>query len=305
MTERRSPAKVITIVVGILVALALIAAAGLYGYRETTAREAALEQLAEAVELMQRADEVVIEVDEVVRAEIDAELGAKASELTTSVADAERDLRRSIEMLGEARPALPDERTAEADALVRSARARLEMLASARPLLEANTRVARALEAALEGWELLLEGEDLSEQAVTEYNKLTKEAAARSQELNTQAETKLTEARRLLKEAHGILEEAGVDAFVAYVEEKLLLIGLSKQADAAYLAGRPADANKLSDQFNAKEKELVEKIKELPETPAAAIANAYEKIAGDATDEYFRARDEAAKADAALERITQ
>ncbi|MDP2401192.1 MAG: hypothetical protein Q8M66_04370, partial [Actinomycetota bacterium] len=104
--------------------------------------------------------------------------------------------------------------------------------------------------------------------------------------------------------AHAAFPEAGLDAFVKFAEDKIALVGISKQADAAFLAGKLVEANTASDRFNTRDKELVEAAKKLSNTPETAIAAAYERLAGEATTKYFVARDEATKADGALERIT-
>ncbi len=294
-----------TFVAGVLVALALIAAAGVYGYRETTARRVALEQLSEATSLVQDADAIVIEVDEVVRAEITPELGERASEAASRVPDAIAGLRAALERVEDATPALPEERAREGAALAASAVARIDMLDEVGPILSANAAAAAALELARSGWDRVLEGEKLADKAVAEYNKLTRPAVTASRDLSNRAEAKFKQARDQFVAAHAAFAEAGLDAFVTYAEDKIALIGISKQADAAFLAGRSAEANTLSAQFNTREKEIVEKAKKLSETPEAAIAAAYERIAGAATTAYFKARDEATKADANLERVTQ
>jgi hypothetical protein len=292
-------------VVAVIVALGVIVAAGVYGYRETTARRAALDQLAEATTLVLRADETVLATDEIVRAEITTDLASQISEVASDVPEAIGDLRSALDLIGTAKQNLDEERLAEADALAASATARIDMLDLVGPILEVNSKAAGALEPARNAWDRLAKGEELMDKAVAEYNKLTKDAVEASRTLSDQAEVEYKAARDGFAVAHEAFPEAGLDAFVKFAENKIALVGISKQADAAYLAGKLVEANTISDSFNAKDKELVEEAKKLSDTPETAIAAAYERLAGEPTTAYFAARDEATKADAALERVTQ
>lgn len=293
------------IVAAVVVMVALIVTAGVYGFQQASARRIALQQLSEATTLVRDADKVVVEVDEVVRAEITPELSVRASEAASRVPDAIADLRAALELIEDATPALPEEHANEGAALAASAAARIDMLDLADSILKANVAAAAALGPARSGWDHIIAGEKLADQAVAEYNKLTRTAVINSQNLSDKALARYRQARDQFAAAHAAFKEAGLDAFIAYAEEKIALIGISKEADAAFLAGKNVEANKLSERFNAREKEIAEKAKSLPKTPEAAIAAAYDRIASAATAAYFDARDKATKADANLEQVTQ
>jgi len=174
------------------------------------------------------------------------------------------------------------------------------MLEHAEPILDANRKAASALGPATRGWELILEANDLSRSAVEEYNKLTRESVTRSAELTRESNDKVTQASDLFSQAATGFPEADLSMYVEYAEQKAAALAISMQADEAFLANRPAEANTLGDRFNEAEKELAEKARELPDSPAEPIAAAYEDLAGTATESYFQARARATEADARL-----
>ncbi len=293
------------IIVLVIVVLAIAVGAGLYGYRVSTARRAAVEELDKATKLLQSADLVVLEVDDLIRQKLSDEVGAQAGELLEALPDASAELDLALKTLAGAAPDLPGDRISEAEALADSARARQDMLLSARPILEANEKVAAALSPALAAWDLVLEAEKIADQSVAEYNKLTKDSATAAQTLGTQAGQKLTEARTQFAASDKALPGAKLSRFTNYVDEKLKLLELSKKAISSFLAGDNATANEFSNQFNAKDKQISALAKTLPESPSGPIADAYEAMAGVSTDKYNAARDEATKADAELARVTE
>lgn len=293
------------IIAGAVFAVAALVLAGIYVYQEMTNRAAALERLSEATELVRRADAVVIDVDEVVRGAITPELGVEASEAASAAPGAISDLERAQELIGQALPDLPEERAAEARALADSASARIRMLDAAAGILPVNVLAAEALKYARAGWDHLLEGEKLADRAIEEYNKLTRASVSESQRLNTQASERFNLALKEFQAGASAFPDAGIAGFVKYTESKIALIGISAQADAAFLAGRTREANELSVRFNATEQEVMKQLEALPETPEIAIAGAYERLAGPATTTYFEAREEATRADEALNEIVQ
>lgn len=293
------------VIVAVVLGLAAVGAGGWYGYRLSAERSAAQQKLSDATRLVESADKVVIEVDEVVRAEVTAEVGAKAAAAKPKVATATSDLEAALTMIDEAKPGLNEADAAHADALAASAEARVRMLEQAAPILDANAAAGEAIGPSETGWTAMLEGEKLADDAVKEYNKLTKDAVSKSASMTVQAEAKFKTAREEFDAAHQAFPAAGLDIYVQYVDLKLAAMAFSKQANAAFLAGDNAKANGYSNQYNTKDKEVVEFAKKLPESPSAAIAAAYESQAGAATTKYFQAREEATKADDELRALTE
>ncbi len=289
-----------------LVVLLLVAAVAgaFFAYRWATARKAASADLDKAITLVERADATVIEVDEVIRAEVESSLATRAAEALRDLPDAVTDLEDAIELAEGASPDLPSDRVEEADALIASAQARLTMLEHAEVILNANVKAASAIDPANEGWDRILAAEKTADQAVAEYNKLTTEAVKRSRELTEKATGEITSGKSKLEQAQDAFPEADFSPFIKYADGKLAALEISKKADDAFLADKKEEANKLNEQYNAAEKKLVEQAKGLPSSPNAVIAEAYESLAGSATVEYFDAREEATVADAELLKVS-
>lgn len=286
-----------------LVVLAALTAIGVgwWLYYETTqARNAAIERLNEATALVESADDVVLAVDAVVRAEIDADVGEQAAELQDELPGAREELSSAIRLIGQARVDLPDDELVYAQALEDSALARIDMLDDASTILEYNVKAAAALDPALDAWSLVVEAGDLSIQAVESYNELTRESVTRSAELTGEAAEKVREAQALFSEAATGFPEVDFEPYLEYCAEKLAALEISKEANEAYLADRPEAANELSQRYNEAEQALAELAAELPASPAELIANGYERYAAEATEDYFDARARATDADGRL-----
>ena len=299
--------KRFTVWVWILFVVAMLLAAGgaLYGYQLVLDRSAATENLDEATALVEKADEVVLEVDDIILTPIDPAVGERAAAALETTTQATADLEEAIRLIDEAMPDLPDEEIDRAQALRDSAEARVAMLTLATPILQANVKAAEAMTPAMEGWDLLLEAEELSDQAVTEYNKLTKDAVRKSKTLTESSQKKTTEAKAKFEAAAVAYPEAEFTPYIEYCDAKLAALAISIKADDAYLADKPEEANKLSDDYNKADKALVEQAKGLPDSPADVISEAYEAEAGETTEVYFVARERATEADDRLRAAVQ
>jgi hypothetical protein len=174
------------------------------------------------------------------------------------------------------------------------------MLEHGELILEANSQAAEAIDHALAGWDLILEAETLSDDAVKEYNKLTDDAVAQSKKLASDAKTRAEEAKTEFESAAAALPGADFTPYIEYAEAKAAALAVSIKADDAFLEDRPTDANTLNDQYNDAEKTLIALAKTLPASPVEPIKTAYEALAAEPTEEYFEARDRATASDALL-----
>lgn len=296
---RKGGMTAVVIVIAAVAVIALAVAGWMY-YQTTSSQRAAVEQLEQATGLVESADAVVLDLDEIVRSEISSEMTTQVAEVAEAVPGAVEDLEEAVVLIDESLEELPDDEVAYARALQDAAEARLDMLEQADPILEANGKAAAALGPATRAWDLILEANTLSREAVAEYNKLTRESVTRSAELTRQSNAKVTEAKALFSEAATAFPEADLSMYIVYTDAKLAALLISKQADEAFLGGRPAEANTLGEKFNDAEKALAEQASELPASPAVPIATAYEELAAGPTEAYFQARARATEADARL-----
>jgi len=297
VTDRRRYALLIAVLV--LGALSIIAFLVL-GFRTFNLRLEAARKLDSATTLVQDSDEVVVSIDEVVRATVEPELAERARGAIDRVDDADRMLARAISLIDAARLDLNDDEREQADLLKASAVARRTMLDPAPEILAANAEAASAMPLVAEGWRNVLEADELSDDAVASYNKLTKAGVQKSQKLNKQASSMLSTARQRFESAETAFPAGPFDDYVDYVEVRLAMNRLSQRSDKEWLDGDITSANKLIGDYNKQDKKAVALAKKLPPSPEQAVSDAYQSATKDVTDEYYDAREIALAADKAL-----
>jgi hypothetical protein len=299
MTDEAKRDRIIWTVLIVIGVIALIGA-GIVGWRVMGARLDSARKLDQAIILVESADRAVIAIDEVVRAEVTPEVGQKALELAPTVATASRQLSDAVVLIDASYSKLNNEERRKATLLRTTSKAKLAMLEQAPLILAANVKVANAQPLAKDAWAQTTAADKLADEAVASYNKLTKAGVQTSAVKNAEAEKGFASARSLFSQAATAFPEAGMDRYVAYVDQKLVQIAISRRSDAAYLTGKLAFANSLIAAYNAADAKGVAMAKQLPASPMTAIADAYKRIADTATDTYFKARQKASDADQAL-----
>jgi hypothetical protein len=255
-----------------------------------------------AVGLLERAEKDLKTVDETIRAEITSDLATRAVEAIPFAAKVRADAIAAIDLIDRARPDLPAESLALADALKASAEARAEMMAEAPAILEADAKAARALAPADQAVAEIKAAEELTAKAVAEFNKHTAAGVRQSTALSNQAETRLREARSLLATATAAFPEADFTPFTAYVDAKIGLIAESRSIDSLWLAGKIEESNRRLEAYNRRDAEIVAMAKALPASIRDPIVAAYEAATKQATERYFAARERARAAD---QRVSQ
>lgn len=288
------------IIIGSLVALAVIVLLGMVGYRMFSSQVGAAKKLDAAAVLIEEADVIVVEVDAVVRSDVTTGLADTANAAIQRVPEAEWQLKDALGLIGDAQKRGRARDRQRAELLDAAATARLEMLAQGPAILALNAKASDALPPARAGWEALLTADKTSDEAVAAYNRLTKAGVKQSSKLNKRAEGELAEARRQFVLAESAFPEAGFDLYIAYLDTRISMNQLSQQSDAAWLENNTAQANDIIARYNALDQTGIAQAKGLPASPEAAIADAYEKAAQAATIAYYNARDAATAADEAL-----
>ena len=295
-TNRKRLIWIALVAVGVLVLLV----AGIVAWNVGSVRLEAAKKLDQATTLVESADRYVIAIDAVVRAEVTADVGRRARELEPTVLTAKNQLADAARLVTQARPKLNDEDRRRAGLLKTTAEAKIAMMEQAPLILSANSKAAEAQPLAEEAWALAIASDALADSAVASYNKLTKAGVQASVLNNGKAEQGFKDARDLFSRAATAFPEAGMDRYVAYVDQKLAQVAISRKSDAAWLAGQIAQANALIAPYNKADAKGVAMVKALPQTPAVAIADAYKTTADAATDAYFEARRRASTTDQLL-----
>ena len=207
-------------------------------YRTFNERLQAARNADTATALIEDADVIVVQVDTVVRSEVTSGLAEQARIAGAQVPEATRQLQQAIALLEASSQGttLDDEqRSAE---LLDAAKARLDMMEQAPTILRLNQASSEALVPAREGWDGLIAADRKSDEAVAEYNRLTKAGVQRSRTLNKEVAGELVAAREKLALAEQLFPEGPFEEYLGYIDLRISLNRLSQQADAAWLAGK-------------------------------------------------------------------
>jgi DNA repair exonuclease SbcCD ATPase subunit len=289
------------VLVVVVVALLLGAIAGtVLSYNAFTRRTQAQDALAEALELVERADDAVLAVDEVVRADVTPDLTATAGAALALVPDAKTDLDDAIELADRALPNLSSDDQEIARAVQEAAGARLEMLVDAEALMQANGKASGAIEPAEDGLDELLEADSLAEESITKYNLHTDAGVQESTQLAEQALALLGDSKAHFTQALEAYPEADMGPFVDYIDERIALLQESIEINKTWLSGDKPEANEMLKAYNEKEQELAETAAELPDSGTAVIAATFQAEVSEETEAYLTAREAAGEADTRL-----
>lgn len=291
----RKPVSMLGWALSVLAVIALIAS-GWYAWSAYDRVRRSEAELARAAALLEEAEESLLLVDEAVQTEIGATVASSTVEAIDLAASVRDDAQEASDIVDEVLGVLPQDRVAYAEALKDSADARVEMMELAPEVLEADIRAATAIQYADQALAEIKASEDLSAQAVAEFNKHTADGVRASDALSVQAEGKLQAAQSLIASATASFEGADFSAFSGYVDAKLSLIALAKEIDALWLAGDIAGSNAKLDTYNQRDAEVVAMAQALPASIRDPIANAYNAQTADVTKRYFEARERARKA---------
>lgn len=292
------------LVVAAVVAVAAIAVAVYSGLKARERKTAAEGRYEQAIRLIERAEPVLSDLDDIMESEISSQAVAQADDVIVALPDARKGLENAVDVLKSVQDRLPEDLAKTAGAVMASAHARMRMIDAGSKVLSWDAKAAAAVGPAREGWQLVLDAEQLADQAAVDYNKHTRDSVKASMGKAGQARAKLDQAKARFQAAQEAFEDADMKPFIDYCERKKELLSLSEQIDVAWLGGRLAQSNKLLTQYNEKEKALVELAKALPASETAPIAEAYDAKVSDDMKAYYSARDDASVADAGIKRAT-
>ena len=284
------------IVVCVLVAMAFVAMA----FPIMRLRLEAAKKLDRAIGLVKLTAPDVLAADEVVRAEVNTETAGRAAVVLPTLDGAREKLLQASELIDAGFPRLTDDEQKQARRVQAVAKARIEMLGSAPAIVSATQNAATAKWSAEQGWNRLLEADKLARQSVAAYNRHTKRDVANAGLLNDSATAGFSAARALFSQAASAFPEAKLDVFVAYADQRLALVAISKKADKLWLAGNGVKAATLISEYNKGDAGAVAAARKLPASPDLAIGDAYAALTEAPRNAYLKARQKAAEADAAL-----
>ena len=247
-----------------VIVIVVLVAAGFIGSSAITRRLKAAREIDRATRLLEQADTIVLDIDEVIRAEASPVMAERARALLDKMPSTVSDLKEVERLIDDAMGKVTEDEQRKSVLLRAAASARLEMLEPAKPVLDANVKAGLALEPAQDGWGIVLAAEKLADQSVREYNKLTTESVRRSSNLAAQAARELSRSRPYFSQAATAFPEAGFDRYLAFVDAKIALLALSRRSNSAWIAGKIPEANADIKKYNAQEKVAVALARALP-----------------------------------------
>jgi hypothetical protein len=138
--------------------------------------------------------------------------------------------------------------------------------------------------------------EELAAKAAAEFNKHTEAGVKASTEHTTRMRERLQAARSELETATVELPDADFGPFLEYIDAKIELVAESQRIDKLWLDGKIEESNKLLDEYNKRDAEIVAMAADLPASVRDPIVDAYERLTAEASDRYYAARERARKA---------
>ncbi len=305
----RKRRRLAVVAAGTAVVLAAAAFLGTMGYSLIQAQKALRGDLSAALGDIQRADEAIIPMDELIAARIndgvdkgDAEAIATDWEaLQPQIDQALVDLdaaRRDVEAV---QSKLVDARDKEAAnrALV-AANARVNMIRAGRELMAEAVPARRAQQVAQIAWEKTLEGDGLARDAAAALSSMTKDTVNQSMALSEQALAAFTAARDGLESAAELYPNADYTAFVSYLNLRIDAQYAAIASDKAYLARDKTAMTEQNTRYNELDAQAAEAARALEGDPTGIVGPLYAAAAKDKAAAYSSERLQAGDADAFL-----
>lgn len=272
-------------------------------------RTAAIENLDQAIDLVTRADEVVIPLDTAVFAEVGSAEHEVAVQLLadTTTTDAALDSAESHtrEALSLSQHLSVEERQV-ASALMESIEGRREMLSVGRVLVATDEAASQARDTLNTAYERLLAADKSIREGATlaatvhEGDEIDLEVAAQVVEYDREALAALQEVQALATTASEQFSQLDVTSLETYVEKRIQAVSLLISADTAVHEEDLDKATEEIEAYNLLDAEVVELAKALPRDASSFVADAYRTLTEAQRSAYGEARERASGGDAVI-----
>lgn len=281
------------------VSVAALAIGGLYVTREYQEYTRSMGLLDKAFTEISRADELVIEMDEIVTQEVTEASRDEMASIGQGMEDAELHLKAATAFAEEVTADMASQESKDAAAkVVESADARRAMMQHAEVLMKADIEALEAVSVAEEAWNVVEEANGLMQEAAALVSDTTVENTRESQAKSEQATELLEGASAKLDEASGLYPEADFSVLREYIAKRIEQNGFAVQSDQAIYVQDKATAESFNEEYNRADTEAVDLASRLPEKPAQPILDAFQEDVEEERALYFEARQRAAESDA-------
>lgn len=288
--------------------IAAVVAVGLTVYGSVQAQQDARSRLVGNIEAIEKADEAVLELDEMVVACINDGWESLPSDASAEYQRVKADLSDSAVMLADAaanieaiQPSLEDpyDQEAASQALV-AVRTRLAMIESGCAIVEHAVLANNAFDHAEEAWISLVEGDSLAREAASLASDTSKETVALSMQKSNEALAAFSEVLPCLAAAESEMEGLDFSEYECYVELRIEATKHALLSDQAYLDRNKEKAAAENDQYNQLDAEAAALAQQIGSEPAEMVAAIVDAGIEDEVDAYADARSHASIADTSL-----
>lgn len=307
--SQRKRRRLVALAAGMAAAMVVAGLLGTVGYSFLQAQKALRGDLGVALSDIQRADEAIIPMDQLVAARInegvsqgDAEaVSTEWEALQPRIDQALVDLAQARQDVEAVQSKLVDARDKEAAtrALV-AVNARVNMIEAARDFMAVAVPARRAQQSAELAWSQTLEADAQARDAVAALGTMTKETVSDSMAKSEQALAGFTAARDALGAAASAYPEADFSSFVAYLNLRIDAQYAAIASDKAYLERDKATMNDQNARYNDLDAQAVEAARALEGDPTGVVGPLYTAAAADTAAAYSSERLQAGDADAFL-----
>lgn len=333
----RKRAKITAVATVCAATACLLAVGGWYGFKVYQAHEGNMAELEQSLALIQEADQVVLQIDELVAdpfavVSVSSEgsadyqgsvarmsevgdpvskfsIGSKELTIDASeLASAQSQVQGAYETLGKADEKAriaseglqqPEDKEAASQAVFGS-EARQKMLSAALLVIEPVQAAVECMEIANTAWELLVLADEFARESSEMLGQASVEEAQASKEKSKEALSAFQSSYALFEAASSLFPSADFSVYYAYLDKRMAAMSFAIASDDALIARNKEEAVAANDAYLAADAEAVELAKALPALPGDLVRQAYDASVATAVSDYEAARLQAGTADAAL-----
>lgn len=292
---------------GLAIAAAAAIVVGLVGtgasflYKEHVAYNERLSHLEVALADLTSADEVIVEMDAVINADVTDETAEKVSEVKARLPEASMLLDSADAAVqaadSDANPPQEKEAVARARAAID---ARRDLIEQGPVLMDAALAANKAGDIVAAVWTDVIGADALAREAATLVADTTVENVEASRAKSVEAKDLFTEALSLLWTAVDDYPDVDLSDQITYVEKRIAAMEYAIASDDAILAYNKEEAAAQNDAYNAVDREAAELAKTLSDNPAELVRSAYLRNTEESSKLYKEARLRAETADSFL-----
>lgn len=283
------------------IVVGLVGAGASFLYKEHVSYNERLSHLESALADVSSADEIIVEMDAVINADVTDETAEKVSAVKARLPEASilLDSADAAVQAADSDANPPQEKEAVARARAAIA-ARRDLIEQGPMLMDAALAAKKAGDVVAAVWTDVIGADALARDAATLVADTTMENVEASRAKSVEAKDLFAEALSLLWTAVDEYPNVDLSDQITYVEKRIAAMEYAIASDDAILAYNKEEAAAQNDAYNAVDQEAAELAKTLSDNPAELVKSAYLRTTEEASKLYKEARLRAETADSFL-----